>query len=182
MRVKDLKAGLPMLPPSYVVLDAKSFVFESKYTDEYLMKPYAERTLALLSTSYNYISLFEKKEESIINKLKDVFKTEKNIPYLGKRVDLPIGEWKGLLEEYDTILLYYGDGSDQLIFQNIPVNRRLKYSPDPVILDTVIANYRIQHQIKKPIDREQLNKIKRSKQEPRFRIDKITKFEEKFYN
>lgn len=180
MRIKDLNSEIPPLSPDYVVLDAKSFVIKSNYTGEKLFKPYAQTTLTLLGSSYNYISVIDKESSSIIDKVKSLFKQEDQIPYLGKLVELPIKEWRKLLEEYDTILLYYGSGSSSEIFQHIPSNRRLKYSPDVRVLDYVISDYRSQHQVKKLFNREEVAKIKRSNKKSIQSQTRVSSFEKKF--
>jgi hypothetical protein len=179
MRLKDLKSGQPLLPPDYIVLDAKSFVFESEFTGEKLFRPYAERTLTLLSTSYNYISLIEKREEGVLDKLKSLFKQDEKMPHIGKLIELPFEDWRKLLEEYDTLLLYYGEGSTERI-HTLPSNRRLKYSPDPRILDTVVSNYRLTHTINRPLDREEISKTKRSKIKRIQSGTRVSSFEQKF--
>lgn len=180
MRIKDLNSDIPPLSPDYIVLDAKSFVIKSEYTGEKLFKPYAQTTLTLLGSSYNYISVVDKESKTIVDKIKSVFSQEPQIPYMGTLVELPLKEWKKLLEEYDTILLYYGYGSSSEIFQQIPANRRLKYSPDVRVLDRVISDYRSQHQIKKLFTREEMTKLKRSNKKEIQSQTRVSSFEKKF--
>lgn len=161
MRVKDFLTNKPLVSLDYLVLDIDSFICKSKFTNDLLIPKHAEKCLTLLSASYNYISVKAPTETSVISK---IFTKYNPADHIGKLVTAPYKEWPELLTEYGTLLLYYGNPSNPEIVMYVPENRRLRFSSDPRIMDTLITNFRARNTTKEAgADRRAaLEKVKRS--------------------
>lgn len=166
------KINKPYQEAQLLLLDAESFLFESKVgRDNYLPVP-VRSCLQDLQTDHYFLFLFDVK--STMDKWRQRLTGQDDPSLPGRTEHLEIGKWGQFSIEKDAPILYYERPSSSR-FWTIPANRRIMFSTDPKIARILIGKFNRIHT--KDLDKDDM--AKKRAQVLRRRIN--DKFSKKFY-